>query len=85
MLIGCLLYCIILKQKFHPGSLFLWEAWWKLSVQRYKLFLFRQWFFQKFSITVYGCFVFKHISLNVSFWYIHYGMKINFFLAIRLL
>ena len=28
------------KQKFHPGSLdFRREAWWKLSVQRYKLFL----------------------------------------------
>ena len=47
MLIGCLLYFIFLKQKFHPGSLhkvadrsslFKWEAWWKLSVQRYNLF-----------------------------------------------
>ena len=49
MLIGCLLYFISLKQKFHPGSLFMWEAWWKLSVQRYNLFFIPTLFFLIFS------------------------------------
>ena len=30
------------KQKSHPGSLCKWEAWWKLSPQRYVYFLKQQ-------------------------------------------